>query len=358
MSNVLFNTGRSIGRSSLSNYYLLMSAFLMSMLACSAVVQGETVDDIDQSDPKAWIHLMNDQVKRVEIDGYFTYERGSHSSSFHYIRQIVEGEERQRLIFMDGDEQELITDSGVLRCLHPKDKLEHDLRSAEIKSIFNVRKDFTHVWDHYDGIILNDVRIAGRAAKLIKLQPKDDHRFPYVFAIDSEKGVLLKMMVTTKSNKVLERFRYITISFDDVSDADFRRGVENFNSVVMDIHLGEQYSPSKVKELQNTTLPLNVEVTLDWLPQGFVEKTEAESVANAASRTFSDGLSSFSLFVEPLEDSVGDVDAKSRSISTVNGGTAVSAKYIQSKKGAFQLTVIGELPLDTVNKISAQLVLK
>ena len=331
---------------------------LLPLLVVSSVVQAGSVGDINQADPKAWIHLMNEQVKQVELDGYFTYERGSHSSSYHYIRQVVDGDERQRLIFMDGEEQELVNEAGFLRCLHAKGRQSHNIRTAEIKSIFNVRKDFTHVWEYYDGEFLSDSRVAGRPVKVIKLQPKDDDRFPYIFAIDSEKAVLLKMMVITHSNKVLERFRYVSINFDDVSDADFHRGIEDYTSVAIDLHQGEQYSPSKAQELSSVVLPLDVEVMLEWLPAGFVEKTKADVLASAASRTFSDGLSSFSLFVEPLDDSLGDVDAKSRSISTVNGGTAISARYLQSKKGAFQMTVIGELPLDTVNEISSKLLIK
>lgn len=330
-----------------------ISLFILAGFSCVSWANANAID-IDQSNPKAWIQLMNDQVRQVELDGYFTYERNSHSSSYHYIRQVDDGGDRQRLIFMDGDEQELIFEAGVLRCLHPKNETVHHLRTSEIKSIFNVRKDFTHVWDYYDGALLSDKRIAGRLAKVIKLSPKDSDRFPYIFSVDAQTGVLLKMMVTDGKGKLLERFRYITISYDDVSDAVFTKGVEKFTAVALDVHQGDQYSPSKAKKLA----PLNVKVSVPWVPVGFVEKTKSTPVESAASRTFSDGLSSFSLFVELLDNSLGDVDASSPSISTVNGGTAVSARYAQVKNQSYQLTVIGELPLEAVIKISEQIIVE
>ncbi len=91
---------------------------------------------------------------------------------------------------------------------------------------------------------------------------------------------------------------------------------------------------------------------------GFVEQTKQKPVEYSRSRTFSDGLSTFSVFIEALNSSVGDVDEKSPRIAMVSDGTAVSARYVDTKKGIFQLTVIGELPLDTVKKISDQLLVK
>jgi len=334
------------------------AAFLLLAFTLPMFVQAASIDDIDQKDPKAWIQLMDGQMNQVEVDGYFTYERNSQSSGYHYIRQINDGKVRQRLIFMDGDEQELIKSDGILRCLHPKDKTEHDFRCGEIKSIFNVRKNFTDIWKYYDSELLADTRIAGRDVKYIRLTPKTNDRFPYVFAIDAEKGVLLKMMMTTLEGKVLERFRYVSIKFDEVSDATFTQGIDKYTATVLDIHQGDKFSPSMEQRAAEAVSPLAVNVTAEFLPSGFVEQTKQKPVESLASRTFSDGLSTFSLFVEALDGSVGDVDEKSPRIAMVSGGTAVSARYVNTDKGIFQLTVIGELPLDTVKKISDQLLVE
>ena len=338
--------------------FILFSLVLLLLAPLTAWSSEPTDLSIDQTDPKAWVQLMSQKGLQVELDGFFTYERQSHSSSYHYIRQVVDGEDRQRLIFMDGNELEIIKEDGILRCLHPKKRVSHDLRSSEIKNILNVKKDFSNVWENYEGVLLEDIRIAGRLAKVIKLQPKDAYRFPYVFTIDAKRGVLLGMLVVDNKGHVLERFRYVTINFDDVSDAKFYHGVDNYKAVTVDMHQAEEYSPLKAKALSETAVLLSVDVAINWLPQGFVEKIKPVTVANRASlRVFSDGLSSFSVFIEQVNISLSEISGDN-SISKVSGGTAVSARYVNSGEGTYQLTVIGELPLDSINKISKEITLK
>jgi sigma-E factor negative regulatory protein RseB len=339
---------------------LLLSCLLFSI----ANVQANNSANIDVSDPKAWIDWMNDESNQVEMDGYFSYQRGSHTSSYHYIRQIVDNTERQRLIFLDGEEQELICESGILRWLHLKNGESKPMQGSAVRSLFNIPKDFADVWQFYDALFLKDTRIAGREAKLVKLKPKDDNRFPFVFAIDKQQGVMLEMQITSDSSDVFERFRYISINFDDVTSSQFEHGLKNYTADALVVYPGEQYSPAKAKLLYQSKLSHNAHLSLAWLPQGFVEKTQLNPVSSASSRTFSDGLSSFSVFVETLADldpSVDDTDSEDgdqKSISTFSNGTAFSARYMKSAEGNFQVTVVGELPLATVEKISSQLVLK
>jgi sigma-E factor negative regulatory protein RseB len=339
---------------------ILFSCFLFS----AATAQASSKVDIDDSDPKSWINWMNDEANQIELDGYFSYQRGSHSSSYHYIRQIVDNVERQRLIFLDGEEQELICESGILRWLHLKNGATEPARASAVSNLFNIPKDFTDVWQSYDALFLNDTRIAGRDAKLIKLKPRDESRFPYVFAIDKEQGVLLEMQLVSDSGEVLERFRFISISFDDVTDSKFEHGLTKYVADTVDIFPGEQYSPVKAKLLHQSKLSHNAHLSLEWLPQGFIEKTQVIPVSSASSRTFSDGLSSFSVFVEAADDALLEANDNSerernkQSISTFSNGTAFSARYIKSSEGAFQVTVVGELPLAAVEKISSQLVFK
>ncbi len=333
-------------------------ALILSTVMLSASLQAAPTDDIDQKDPKAWVHLMQSQMNQVELNGYFTYERNSHSASYHYIRQIIDGKVRQRLIFMDGSEQGLLKSDGTLHCLHPNDKSFHEIRCDEIKSIFNVRQNFKDIWQYYDSKLLADNRVAGRDVKYIQLMPKKNDRFPYVFAIDADQGVLLKMVMTTPDGKVLEQFRYVSINFDDVSDATFNHGIEKYATSVLDVGQNDNITPSVEHDDATVKTPLAVSVIAEFLPDGFVEQTKQKPVEYSRSRTFSDGLSTFSVFIEALNSSVGDVDEKSPRIAMVSDGTAVSARYVDTKKGIFQLTVIGELPLDTVKKISDQLLVK
>jgi sigma-E factor negative regulatory protein RseB len=338
---------------------LLLSCFLLSI----ASVQASNIANIDISDPKAWIDWMNDEANQVELDGYFSYQRGSHTSSYHYIRQIIENAERQRLIFLDGEKQELICESGMLRWLHLKNGSAQTMQGNPVTNLFNIPKDFADVWQLYDAFFLKDTRIAGREAKLIQLKPKDGHRFPYIFAIDKKHGVLLEMQLTTDSNEVLERFRYISINFDDVTSGQFEHGLKDYVADAVDAYSTEPYSPTKAKLLHQSRLSHNAHLALTWLPQGFIEKTQLSPVSSASSRTFSDGLSSFSVFVESAEslDLSSDdspSDEENNPISTFSNGTGFSARYMTSAEGDFQVTVVGELPLATVEKISSQLVFK
>ena len=334
------------------NLKRMAASLLPFVMALPHLSFASALDESEQNNPKAWIHLMTEKVRELEFKGHFTYERGFQSSSYQYIHQVVDGQERQRLVFMDGAAQEIINDGTSIKYLHSKDDLQPKLYQAEVGQLLNVRKDFSHVWRLYDGVMLKDNRVAGREVKCIHLKPKDKHRYSYVFAIDEQTGLMLKMMVIDNKSRVLERYRYVQIEYTDITDADLMAGLEEVETVEQEITLSETGVKLAAETIKDFSFA-DMQLQLNWKPEGFQSKVEPLEENHAVQHTYSDGLSSFSVFIEAVDDAANTLPS-SKGSSWRNGGTAVATKFIKSQSNSgelLQATVVGELPMATVKRI-------
>ncbi len=341
----------------LSTYLL---AFVLVCLHVPVHASSTTPElNVEKEDPKAWVNSMSKQAKSLSFKGFFTYERGFQSTSYEYIHQSIESDgaysERQRLVFLDGEPQEIVNDQGDIKFLNIKAKQSHSLSRSEAQKIFNVRKDFTHVWELYSARFLEDSRMAGRYVKRIYLKPKDEYRYAYLFAVDQQTGLMLKMMVLTQEGKVLERLRYVTIEYGDVEDEDIFSSGESFELVERKLHRIENPANAGAALLAERSVA-EVDISMGWLPAGFMQNVSSESEKKQTSiKTFSDGLSSFSVIVEDVTE---NSSLSENGFSWENGGTSIATRHVSLDGKPYSLTVIGELPLSAITKIAESLSLK
>ena len=87
-----------------------------------------------------------------------------------------------------------------------------------------------------------------------------------------------------------------------------------------------------------------------WLPMGYTQvegkASYSERRANGWSQAYSDGLSSFTIFVE-----LWSRDAMPEGGARV-GATIAYGRKVELSKGAIQITVVGEIPAQTAMKVA------
>ena len=88
-----------------------------------------------------------------------------------------------------------------------------------------------------------------------------------------------------------------------------------------------------------------------WVPPGFeltqaLERTSPLSPEPVAYLLYGDGLARFSIFLEPLQGAAAE-DARSQF-----GPTAVVSRRMSTAEGDVMVTVVGEIPLGTAERVA------
>ena len=293
---------------------------------------------------QALIENMSEQARQLNYHGLFTYERGQQSSSYKIYHKVDKGFEKQRLLFLDGPEMEIINAGHDLSCVHPGSSNIH--HRAEIGSAFQFNRNMAAIWQYYSAQLIGEERLAGRQAIRIDLSPLDESRYPYVFYVDKKTGLMLKMLILDHQKTPLERFHYVDISYGQVSDADLQPTVAHYTQ----IKHGDK--PAAIKTAAS-------KLVLSWVPRGFKRETmpmhpwttkqTPSKRANMHSYMYSDGLSSFSVFIESI-DSLQLSDT--RGLRKRMGSTSAISHVYQDRHQAYMVTVIGEIPMMTANQIA------
>lgn len=296
-----------------------------------------------------WIERMGASARSLDYQGHFIYSRGSHSSSYKIVHILEDSLEKQRLVFLDGNPLEVISDGHSLTCIHPGDTNFRGEHAAEFQAVAKINRSLPAVWEYYQASIAGESRVADRKVTVVKMIPKDHHRYPYVFFIDSESGLMLKMLILDTKGKTLERFQYVSIDYENVSKDDLKPQIQNYTVVdhSMMKHEDEMEKSAAAKKEENWRL--------SWMPSGFKrEKTkmqiwEQKAHDDGEVLMYSDGVSAFSVFVEnaskPLQ----------QGISRRVGSTSAVSHYLRMGDNYYSVTVVGEVPLMTAKQIASAL---
>jgi sigma-E factor negative regulatory protein RseB len=85
--------------------------------------------------------------------------------------------------------------------------------------------------------------------------------------------------------------------------------------------------------------------SLGWLPAGFEEASSSDTGV-AQTRTYTDGLSTFSVFVEQPK---GEIRLGEGMVN--RGATLAYTRGLRTDEGAVLVSVIGEIPINTARML-------
>ncbi len=184
-------------------------------------------------------------------------------------------------------------------------------------------------------------RVAGHDADIVRLQPKDGLRFGYRIWSEKTSGMLMKVQTLDTDGSVLEQSAFSELQMDaPVSVSKLTRMMENTEGYRVD-------RPTLVKTTASAEGWAMKSPVAGFRPMSCHRRPAAGGDAATAAGTmqwvFSDGLASVSLFVEVY-------DAKRHKVegSMALGATHALTRRLGDKSGEWWLTVIGEVPRNTL----------
>lgn len=300
----------------------------------SLLLGGWFVVPAHADEAQDWLTRLGQAEQQQSFYGTFVYERNGSFSTHNIWHRVQDGKVRERLLQLDGSAQEVVRVDGRTQCVSGAliaglgDSPSSTARTLDPQKLKN--------W--YDLAIIGKSRVAGRAAVIVSLTPRDQHRYGFELHLDKETGLPLKSLLLNDKGQLLERFQFTQLDTADVpSDSDLKPG-EDCKAVTLD---SDKASAAKVAQVWHS----------DWLPPGFEltsssARKDPETKTQVNSLMYDDGLARFSVFLEPLNG------AAITDTRTQLGPTVAVSRRLTTPQGDMMVTVVGEIPIGTAERIA------
>ena len=269
--------------------------------------------------------------RQQSFQGTFIYERNGSFSTHAVWHQVEEGGEvRERLLQLDGPAQEVFKVDGQAQCV--SGALADQVSEGQAWPARQLDAEQLSNW--YDIRVAGQSRIANRPADVLVLAPKDQHRYGFELHLDRETGLPLKSLLLNERGQLLERFQFAQL--------------DTSAPVASAMQPSSGCRPVRLRAADNMA---EGSWRSDWLPPGFTLtaaqlRRDPSSDNSVAYMMYGDGLARFSVFLEPLKGSVVD-DARSQL-----GPTVAVSRRMSTDAGDVMVTVVGEIPLGTAERIA------
>jgi len=264
---------------------------------------------------------MADSAARGDYSGVVTLQQGNDMQVVELSHRVENGAATEVLSRLTGPEVRIRRSRHPTTCSHPG----HELLVTAQASSAGVCGLAASYRFHLD----SGERIAGREALRLRVDPLDMYRYGYVFELDRETALMLKATTYSADQRILERFQFASLTMED-------RPVED---APLELQVAHPH-PDASEHLRGG-LPWRVA----WVPDGFLATDSAPAASQR--KSFTDGLATFSVFLEPLDVAIKAGEGVER-----QGSTLAYTRGVTLGQRPLLITVVGEIPTNTARMVA------
>jgi sigma-E factor negative regulatory protein RseB len=316
----------------------------LALLTAAHVAAEEGMPAEGGTEALTWLDRMAQASRELNYDGIFVYRHGNEMETMRVIHRGGEGGELERLVSLNGAPREVLRDASQVTCIRTDNRsvmIGPSHSRGVLASVF--RDSESRFTDHYDLRLLGRDRVAGRTARKLAITPRDAYRYGYLLWLHEDTGFPLRSELRHPDGTPLEQLVYTTLRFPDrIPDRLLEPSVSGDNFVWLKAEASDSATPPPT--------PAATEWRVGWLPEGFRIRQAVRDPVVYDRRpvhhmVYSDGLASFSVYLERLESEPDSFEGSSR-MGAVNAFGRVVDGH--------QVTVVGEVPLETVRRVAAE----
>jgi sigma-E factor negative regulatory protein RseB len=312
------------------------------LVAVFLLVAGTSAAARDRISPNDWLERMSAAVATIDYEGTVIRRQNGEAQALKVVHKVVDGVVNEKVITQEGNGLEIIRIGNEVHCILPDKKSVLIEQWNDRSTLFStLPSSEVSLGSEYDLSLVREERVAGRPAVLLAIRPHDSFRFGHRIWLDRETAFPLRTELVANDGQLIEQFKFADI---------------NLESVV------SQHALTPSMNLDNFTWytdPLRVEaaeVETNWacddLPPGFrVISTRHEQLPGADTPVthivYGDGLATVSVFI--AENQEQEIARRS------NVGASSSFSF---ESGDYQITAVGEVPAETVQRIASSMRLR
>ncbi len=289
-----------------------------------------------------WLTRLHAASRRRNYIGTFVVSSGAHMSSAK-IWHVCDGDlQVERVESLSGDPRSTFRRNDQVITFLPQTRVAIAEKRASL-GLFPelLRATDPSIAQFYSALEGGSERVAGHDADVVQLQAKDGLRFGYRIWSEKSTGMLMKVQTLDVDGSVLEQSAFSELQLDaPVSVSKLMRMMDNTEGYRVD-------RPALIKTTAAAEGWAMKNPVAGFRPISCHKRPVAGADPIKAAGTmqwvFSDGLASVSLFVEAF-------DARRHKVEGVMamGATHALTRRMQDKSGEWWLTVIGEVPRNTL----------
>ncbi len=309
----------------------------LSLLTCFTPLTYVYGDEVT----RGWLDRMGRAVEELSYHGSFVHSDGSRRQAMGVAHRVDDGDVYERLWSLDGPNREFIRKNNEVKCIF-SDHREVVFEQVQGNSGYGLQvPNFTPSLERLYQLVSHDEedRVAGRTTQVVEIIPVDRYRFGYKLWLDIETAMPLRSDVVNEKGETVETTHFINIDYREVRESELAQ-----ESTV------EGYRHHAVASSDEPAADINVPWKVIDLPPGFYQTGASrdelpDQLGELTHMTYSDGLATVSVFVEPLG---GDDAPVLRGLSEKMNAYGIVAR---GGNREYQVTVMGEVPRLTLRNI-------
>lgn len=280
------------------------------------------------------LEKMNHAMEVLNYQGTVAFLKNGKLEPMKYVHAADKGVQQERLTSLNSPLREIVRDAGKVSCLFKEtQRMIVDHRPFERSFLVDVPKNLDEMGDIYQFEMVGEENIAMLPSYVVAIQPKDNARYPRKIWIEKKQFLPLKVVLYDDSGVPLEQVVFTEIEVKDVLPFVDKKFSD-------DARLAQH-----IHQLQSQTSE-QATFILPELPKGFREvfftrKPMRNSEQPVDHLLLSDGFTSVSIYMEKKSAAM---ESGLQSVGAVNSFSRTINKY--------QLTVMGEVPAETVKTIA------
>ena len=294
-----------------------------------------------------WLIRMHEASRRRAYIGTFVVSSSTGNLSSARIWHVCDGDQQiERVESLTGAPRSTFRRNDQVVTFLPESKVARTEKRESLGLFPSLLKSSdSSIPEFYSARQTGSERVAGFDADVVQVQPKDGLRFGYRIWSEKKSGLVVKLQTLDTDGRVLEQAAFSELQLDAPVRMDklARMMADTQGYKVEKPELVKTTAQAEGWELRNPVA--------GFKPMSCYKRPATAGMAESTMQwIFSDGLASVSLFVEVL-----DRQRHAQEVLLSSGATQTLTRRLSDKSGDWWLTVVGEVPAQTLKAFAQSL---
>ncbi|HUN90807.1 MAG TPA: MucB/RseB C-terminal domain-containing protein [Burkholderiaceae bacterium] len=288
-----------------------------------------------------WLEAIRHAAEQQTYRGLFVYTQGDSMRTSRVVHTVQDGVPIERVQPLDGRMREYLRRGDSVECFYHDDRrvvVSQGPRGARFPALVSAAPE--DILRHYALEVEGRGRVAGNNCQLIRLTPRDDLRYGYDLCVEPASGLALKVRTRDQEGRQIDQMAFSDVRIGEPVDASELRPSWPAVGWTREENVAQQVDLERLGWAVSPPDGFRIERVVS---RRLGEGTAKDAVREAYQALLSDGLATVSVFIEVAAAPSFPLDVAHR-----HGAASVYSR----KVGTATVTVVGEVPPETVTSIA------